>query len=102
MRMIKPVVIVAALAGLAACENPSEDKSVDRGWDDKPLSELQAGIWIDPNGCDHWIIDDGVEGYLSPRLDPRGRPVCSGTPQDRNTAIGDFKGGSTSIIGDAL
>lgn len=92
---------ISAILVLTACERPSEDKSIDRGWDEKPLSELQAGIWIDPNGCDHWIIDDGVEGYLSPRLDHRGRPICSGTP-DRSTAIGDFKGGSSSLIGDAL
>jgi len=26
-------------------------------------------VWIDPIGCDRWIIDDGVEGYLSQRLD---------------------------------
>jgi hypothetical protein len=23
-------------------------------------------------GCDHWIIDDGVEGYLSQSLDKHG------------------------------
>ncbi|MFP7671787.1 hypothetical protein ACG74X_00380 [Marivita sp. S0852] len=84
------------------CETPNADKSYDGGWDKKHLSELQAGIWIDPNGCDHWIIDDGVEGYLSPRLDHHGRPVCSGTHIERNTAIGDFKGGSSSLIGDSL
>ncbi len=50
-------------------------------------------IWVDPDGCEHWIIDDGVEGYLSPRLDRFGKPVCSG-PDLANTAIGNFKGGS--------
>lgn len=98
----KTILVTCAVLATAACEGASTDKSIDRGWDDKPLTELQAGIWIDPNGCDHWIIDDGVEGYLSPRLDPRGRPVCSGTTNEHSTAIGDFKGGSTSLIGDAL
>lgn len=102
MSYVKFALAALVLFGVSACERPSADKSVDRGWDAKPLSELQAGIWIDPNGCDHWIIDDGVEGYLSPRLDPRGRPVCSGTGNESSTAIGDFKGGSTSFIGDAL
>ena len=81
---------------LVACEGPfntRSDKTRDYGLDSKPLSELRAGIWIDPNGCDHWIIDDGVEGYLSQRLDRNGKPVCSG-PELANTAIGDFKGGS--------
>ena len=49
------------VAGLRTVGPP--DKSVDRGIDSQgDLSGLQAGIWIDPNGCDHWIIDDGVEG----------------------------------------
>ncbi len=98
--MIRALPLVGLVALLAGCENVGDNKSIDRGLDTKPLSQLQAGIWIDPNGCDHWIIDDGVEGYLSPRLDPNGRPVCSGTGNERNTAIGNFKGGSS--FGDAL
>lgn len=100
--MGRAAIVMCACVALAGCEAVGDDKSFDRGIDSKPLSELQAGIWIDPNGCDHWIIDDGVEGYLSPRLDPRGKPVCSGNYNESSTAIGDFKGGSTSLIGDAL
>jgi len=48
----------------------------DSGLDSGSLSEMRAGIWIDPNGCDHWIIDDGVEGYMSPRLRVDGTQVC--------------------------
>jgi hypothetical protein len=51
-------------------------------------------IWVDPNGCDHWIIDDGIEGYLSQRLDPYGKPVCSGIAPP-NTAIAPFKAAQT-------
>jgi hypothetical protein len=98
--MFRVISLVGLFGLLSACENVGEDKSFDRGIDSKPLSQLQAGIWIDPNGCDHWIIDDGLEGYLSPRLDPTGKPVCSGNSSERNTAIGDFKGGSA--FGDAL
>ena len=36
----------------------------------------QPGIWIDPDGCEHWVMDDGVEGYMSPRRTRDGRPVC--------------------------
>ncbi len=46
------------------------DKTQDYGFRSHHLSTMTAGIWVDPNGCDHWIIDDGVEGYLSMRLDP--------------------------------
>ena len=34
------------------------------------------GIWIDPDGCEHWAMDDGAEGYMSPVRDREGRPVC--------------------------
>lgn len=49
------------------------------GWvDAKSLKQLVSGIWVDPNGCDHWMIDDGLEGYFSERLTPDWCPVCSG------------------------
>lgn len=34
------------------------------------------GIWIDPDGCEHWVMDDGAEGYMSPHRTRDGRPVC--------------------------
>ncbi len=34
------------------------------------------GIWIDPDGCEHWAMDDGTEGYMAPRRTRDGRPVC--------------------------
>lgn len=86
--------ILTAAVVIAGCEK--QNKTVDRGYDAHSVSELNAGIWIDPNGCDHWIIDDGVEGYLSARLDPRGKPVCSGIAPP-NTVVGDFKKGSDPI-----
>lgn len=90
----KLILVMASALALSGCFLNKQDKTVDRGIDAKDLSQLQAGIWIDPNGCDHWIIDDGVEGYLSQRLDPYGKPVCSGVGQP-GTAIGPFKGGSS-------
>jgi len=92
MKIFKISVALPVIGLLSACAI-GPDKSRDRGIDAKPLSELQAGIWVDPNGCDHWIIDDGVEGYMSPRLDKYGKPVCSGVAPP-NSATGDFKKGS--------
>ncbi len=40
------------------------------------VSEMKAGIWIDGNRCEHWIIDDGIEGYMSPRYN-NDLPVCN-------------------------
>ncbi len=35
------------------------------------------GIWIDPDGCEHWVMDDGIEGYMSPHVTRKGIPVCN-------------------------
>jgi len=93
MTFIKAAALLGVTAVMAGCVDNKADKTVDRGIDHKHLSQLRAGIWIDPTGCDHWIIDDGVEGYLSQRLDKFGKPVCSGAAPP-NTAIGPFKAGS--------
>ncbi len=34
------------------------------------------GIWVDPDGCEHWVMDDGVEGYMDNHLTRQGIPVC--------------------------
>ncbi|MCW1932764.1 OmpA family protein [Pararhodobacter zhoushanensis] len=36
-------------------------------------------IWIDPDGCEHWVIDNGIEGYMTPNRTQDGRPVCHRT-----------------------
>ena len=105
MTILRSFAFVAAASVLAACEGGEglseigPDKTYDRGIDKKHLSQLKAGIWVDPNGCDHWIIDDGVEGYLSQRLDKTGKPVCSGVAPP-TSVVGPFKDGSP--IGDPL
>jgi hypothetical protein len=88
-----------AVSGCVDGQRTGSERWVDPGIDSKSLTQLVAGIWVDPNGCDHWIIDDGVEGYLSERLTPDGRPVCSGVAPP-STAVGPFMAGSP--IGDPL
>ncbi len=97
--MKKLSIAAIGLMALAACENNGGDTTRDFGQGDGDLSELQAGIWVDPRGCDHWIIDDGIEGYLSARLDRNGKPVCSGVAPP-GYAVGNFKGGAD--IGDNI
>jgi hypothetical protein len=69
MTFVKTITALSMVAALGACEvaglGNKTDKTIDRGTDRKHLSQLVAGVWVDPNGCDHWIIDDGVEGYLT-------------------------------------
>ena len=92
MSITKLALLLVAMAMISACTD-AVDKTADRGFDSKQLSSLKAGIWVDPNGCDHWIIDDGLEGYLSQRLDPQGKPVCSGVAPP-TAVVGPFKDGS--------
>lgn len=33
-------------------------------------------IWVDPDGCEHWVMDDGAEGYMTPHVNRQGIPVC--------------------------
>lgn len=33
-------------------------------------------IWVDPDGCEHWVMDDGAEGYMTPHTNRDGIPVC--------------------------
>ena len=92
--MLRKLVLAATLLPLvSACEGDGTDKTSDYGIDRKPLTELRAGIWIDPNGCDHWIVDDGLEGYLSARLTPDGKAVCSGKAPG-GYAYGPYRFGS--------
>ncbi len=66
----------------------------DRGRDSGHLSQLEAGIYVDPDGCHIWMIDDGIEGYWSRRLDPvTGLPVCTDIAPP-NSVVGDIGAGA--------
>ena len=42
-------------------------------------------VWVDPDGCQHWVFDDGVEGYMTPHVTREGIPVC-----ERGASCGSF------------
>lgn len=81
--------------GAGFVEWNAEDSTSDRhlGVQNHLSNMRDAGIWVDPHGCDHWIIDEGVEGYMSPRLDPYGNPVCSGIAPP-TVAVGRYRSGT--------
>ncbi len=65
--------------------------SEDYGRDEVSLVDGQAAIAYDPDGCQVWIIDDGIEGYSSPRFDPRtGKPICD-NKYPPGTVIGAYE-----------
>ena len=67
---------LAALGLLAATAACSTNTTRDQGIDSHDLVNLAASVWVDPDGCKHWVIDDGVEGYMSPVLNLDGTPDC--------------------------
>ncbi|MEM9139951.1 MAG: hypothetical protein AAGB15_08960 [Pseudomonadota bacterium] len=67
----------AALAtSLAAAVGACASQGADVGPDSHDLTVLAATIWVDPDGCKHWVVDDGIEGYMSPVLNIDGTPDC--------------------------
>lgn len=89
-RRLRPAAWLLALGfGIAACAEgraryaPGPDTVIatarDSGRDAGTLPNGGGGIAYDPDGCQGWIIDDGVEGYAGRRFDPAtGLPVCDG------------------------
>jgi hypothetical protein len=69
----------------------------DQGRDEDILKDGEAAIAYDPDGCQVWIIDDGLEGYASPRFDPKtGLPVCD-KKHPPGTVIGPYETESAPI-----
>ena len=75
MKQIFAVGIAVTL--LAACERDGDSNAiVDSGIDGGFLQDGNANVWVDPDGCQHWYIDDGLEGFMTPRLNRDGTPKC--------------------------
>ncbi len=69
----------------------------DSGNDQIGLREGEAAIAYDPDGCQGWIIDDGVEGYSGRRYDPvSGLPVCNNR-YPPGTVLGNYQTESAPI-----
>ena len=79
------MLVAAALAGCSDGLVPYQQSpdtviavASDRGRDKIGLQDGDAAIAYDPDGCQGWIMDDGVEGYSGRRFDPvSGLPVCN-------------------------
>lgn len=70
----------------------------DRGFLDRgALVNGEAAIAYDPDGCQNWLIDDGIEGYSSPRYDPvSGLPICNNR-YPPGTVIGPYQTESAAL-----
>ncbi|MEH6644725.1 MAG: OmpA family protein [Sulfitobacter sp.] len=63
------LVAMLALQGAAVSAQTKSQSGRDKG-------QYIPAIWVDPDGCEHWVMDDGVEGYMSPHTNRQGIPVC--------------------------
>lgn len=74
VRMIAGAAATALmLTGLAATDAAAQRQRTIVG------ERYVPTIWIDPDGCEHWVLDNGIEGYMTPNRTPDGRPVCHRT-----------------------
>lgn len=64
--------IIAATFVIQASAADAQTKS--QGGRDK--GQYIPTIWVDPDGCEHWVMDDGAEGYMTPHVTRQGIPVC--------------------------
>lgn len=62
--------LVAAFTGMLMMATPVAAQQTIIGQSYEPT------IWVDPDGCTHWVMDDGFEGYMSPRRNRDGSPMC--------------------------
>lgn len=71
IRAVAGVALVAAMAlqTTAADAQTKSQQGRDRGI-------YVPTIWVDPDGCEHWVMDDGAEGYMTPHTTRQGIPVC--------------------------
>ena len=71
LRMTAGAALVAtmALQGAAVSAQTKSQSGRDKG-------QYIPTIWVDPDGCEHWVMDDGVEGYMTPHTNRQGIPVC--------------------------
>jgi len=105
-RTLKITGALVALTALAGCFEGTTGyrgpdsviaTGVDKGSDKGVLLNGRAAIAYDPDGCQNWIIDDGVEGYASPRYDPvSGLPICN-SHYPPGTVLGDYSSGHPGI-----
>ena len=63
------MIAVLALQGTVADAQTKSQRDRDGG-------QYIPTVWVDPDGCEHWVMDDGVEGYMTPHTNRQGIPVC--------------------------
>ena len=70
MRVLKGLAVaaigIAMTAGASVAQSSGKTKT----------ERYIPTIWVDPDGCEHWVMDDGFEGFMTPHVTRDGKPVC--------------------------
>lgn len=74
-KALKPVAVALGAAVLIAGASFGPASAQDQAMTQRAEKYVPT-IWIDPDGCEHWAMDDGAEGYMDARKTRDGRPVC--------------------------
>jgi len=71
---IRAVASLALAAALTVASTTASAQTPSQVGRDKGI--YTPTIWVDPDGCEHWVMDDGAEGYMTPNVNRQGIPVC--------------------------
>jgi outer membrane protein OmpA-like peptidoglycan-associated protein len=76
-KISKAIRAVASLSLVAALALPASFADAQtRSQQGRDKGVYTPTIWVDPDGCEHWVMDDGAEGYMTPHTTRQGIPVC--------------------------
>lgn len=73
-KAIRAVASLSLAAALAFQTTAADAQTPSQAGRDKGV--YTPTIWVDPDGCEHWVMDDGAEGYMTPHTTRQGIPVC--------------------------
>ena len=76
VRGLAAMIAGALIAGLAGVGDVQAQEGLFDNKKGATNERYAPTIWVDPDGCEHWVMDDGFEGYMSPHVNRQGIPVC--------------------------
>ena len=82
---VKKIMVTAAAGAVALTSFMTADVSAQAFGQTQSQQGRDGGqyiptIWVDPDGCEHWVMDDGFEGFMTPHVTRDGKPVARIVP----------------------
>lgn len=75
-KLSKAVRLLVGAAALSAVAMTGVAQAQTKSQEGRDKGVYIPTIWVDPDGCEHWVMDDGAEGYMTPHTNRQGIPVC--------------------------